>query len=51
MAHIPGSLDAIGPLFDADGNHYAATEREARAGLRAYLRVDRLPTGTEVWPS
>ena len=49
LAHIPGSLDAIGPIITSDGNRYASTEKEARAGLRAWLRVTRLPIGTELW--
>ena len=47
-AHIPGNFYALGPIITADGNRYASTEKEARAGLRAWLGLNRLPNGTEV---
>ncbi len=51
MAHLSGGGNSIGPLITADGNRYASNEREAREALRAWLKVDRLPNGTEIYPT
>ena len=48
-AHIPGGVGAVYPIITEDGNAYATTEAEARAGLRSWLKVRRLPAGTEIW--
>jgi hypothetical protein len=44
--HFPNDAYALGPFrFDEP-----VTEREARAYVRAWEGVKRLPRGTEFWP-
>jgi hypothetical protein len=41
---VPGMVYAHGPTV-----HYYRTESEVRKMLREYMKVSRLPNGTEVW--
>lgn len=41
FAHAPGMVYAV--------NVYAANAKEARAALRGFLGVSRLPAGASVW--
>lgn len=41
--HLPGEAHACGPIGPF------TTERKARAWIRGWLGVERLPRGTEVW--
>lgn len=43
FVHCPG----IGQVYA--WNFYGNNEREARKAAREWMKVDRLPKGTEVW--
>ena len=43
--HLPGAVHALDMRFT-----HPVTEQEARRAMRRWLRVKRLPPGTEVWP-
>lgn len=43
--HLPGDVYALGPFrFERP-----TTEQEARAYMRDWLKVQRLPIGAQVW--
>jgi len=45
--YLPGGTYALGPVrFDRP-----VGEREARQWVRDWLKVKRLPNGTELWPT